>query len=47
MRIVAADFRTLPLHMRMPFRYGIVTVQGMTHCVVCVRVEIDGREAVG
>jgi len=47
MRIVAADFRTLPLHMRMPFRYGIVTVQGMTHCVVCVRAEIDGREAVG
>lgn len=47
MRILAADFRTLPLHMRMPFRYGIVTVQGMTHCVVRVCVEIDGREAIG
>ena len=47
MRVLAADFRTVPLHMRMPFRYGIVTVQGMTHCVVRVRVEIDGREEIG
>ncbi len=46
-RVHAATLRCRPLAMRMPFRYGIVTVHGMVHGVVRVEAEIDGRRAVG
>ena len=37
----------LPMHTRMPFRYGIATVRDLQHLILRVRVDVDGRQAEG
>jgi hypothetical protein len=46
-RVLSATFITLPMRTRLPFRYGIVTLREIEHCVVQVRARIDGVESVG
>ena len=47
MRVRATDMRVLPLHTRMPFRYGIATLTALPHLFVRVEAEIDGVTCVG
>ncbi len=42
-RILAIETRTLPMHLRMPFRYGIATLTDLPHLLVEAQVEVDGR----
>lgn len=46
-RILSFGTRTLPVRLRMPFRYGIVTLTELPHLFVRAQVEIDGRVATG
>ncbi|MEO7912879.1 MAG: hypothetical protein ABIV47_24780 [Roseiflexaceae bacterium] len=46
-RVRATDMRVLPMHTRMPFRYGIATLTALPHLFVRVEAEIDGATCVG
>jgi hypothetical protein len=46
-RVRATDMRVLPMHTRMPFRYGIATLTALPHLFVRVEAEIDGVSCVG
>lgn len=46
-RVLCATYHILPIHLRLPFRYGIVTLHEMEHCFVRVKAVIDGTEVVG
>jgi hypothetical protein len=46
-RVRATDMRVLPMHTRMPFRYGIATLTALPHLFVRVEAEIDGVVCVG
>lgn len=43
----ATDLRVLPMHTRMPFRYGIATLMALPHLFVRVEAEIEGVPCVG
>jgi hypothetical protein len=45
-RVRATDLRVLPMHTRMPFRYGIATLTTLPHLFVRVEAEIDGVSCV-
>src|SRR5215213_1176354 len=47
LRVRATDMRVLPMHTRMPFRYGIATLTALPHLFVRVEAEIDGVSCVG
>src|SRR5215207_1877636 len=47
LHVCATDMRVLPMHTRMPFRYGIATLTGLPHLFVRVEAEIDGVACVG
>ena len=46
-RVLSLTTHTLPMRMRLPFRYGIVTLTALPHLFVCAQVEVDGRVATG
>jgi hypothetical protein len=46
-RVVAAEAFTRDLRLRMPFRYGIVTMTKVSHLILRLTVEIDGRREIG
>jgi hypothetical protein len=41
MSVRAPDLRVLPMHTRMPFRYGIAVLTQLPHLFVRVEAEID------
>jgi hypothetical protein len=47
LRVRATDLRVLPMHTRMPFRYGIAVLTELPHLFVRVEAEIDGTLCVG
>jgi hypothetical protein len=47
LRVRATNLRVLPMHTRMPFRYGIATLMALPYLFVRVEAEIDGRPCVG
>jgi hypothetical protein len=46
-RVRGVDLRVLPMHTRMPFRYGIATLTSLPHLFVQVQAEIDGQAYLG
>src|SRR5258706_14782160 len=46
-RVRATDMRVLPMHTRIPFRYGIATLTALPHLFMRVEAEIDGVTCVG
>lgn len=46
-RVLSLETRTLPMRLRMPFRYGIVTLTELPHLFVRAQVEVGGRVATG
>jgi hypothetical protein len=47
LRVLGTDLHVVNLRMRMPFRYGIVTVTALPHLFVRAEVEIDGDRHIG
>jgi hypothetical protein len=46
-RVLSLATHTLPVRMRMPFRYGIVTLTALPHLFIRAQVGVDGRVATG
>jgi hypothetical protein len=46
-RILSTSTQILPLRLRMPFRYGIMTLTEVPHLFLTVEAEIDGARQVG
>jgi hypothetical protein len=46
-RVLSASMQILPMRMRLPFRYGVVTVTAIEQCFVRVMALIDGVEQHG
>ena len=47
LRLLGTELRVVPMRLRIPFRYGIVTVTELPHVIVRAEVEIDGDRHVG
>src|SRR5687768_11586261 len=47
LRALATDLRVHNMHLRMPFRYGIVTLTALPHLFVTLEAEVDGKRARG
>lgn len=47
LQVKAIDIRLLNLHLRLPFRYGIVTVRALPHLFLKLTLEIDGYRVNG
>jgi hypothetical protein len=47
LRVISTSIETMPLQLRMPFRFGIATVNALKHVIVRVELEIDGQRQVG
>lgn len=47
LRVLGTDLHVLNVRMRMPFRYGIITVTALPHLFVRAEVEIGGARHVG
>lgn len=47
LRVLGTDLHVVNLRMRMPFRYGIVTVTALPHLLLRAEIEIDGDRHVG
>lgn len=43
----SADVRLIDIRTRIPFRYGITTLQACPHCFVTIGLELDGKIACG
>ena len=46
-RVRSIDLRVLNMRVRMPFRYGIVTLEALPHLFVRARCEVDGQAVQG
>ena len=46
-RVLQTDLRVLPMHTRMPFRYGIATLTALPHLFVRIELEMDGSRCAG
>src|SRR5207237_12215 len=46
-RIHSIDLRVHNMHVRMPFRYGIITLMSVPHLFVDAQLEIDGKRQRG
>ena len=46
-RALSVDLRVHNMHLRMPFRYGIVTLTALPHLFVTLEAEIDGKRQRG
>jgi hypothetical protein len=47
LRVLGTDLHVVNMRLRMPFRYGIVTVTALPHLFVRAEIEIDGDRHVG
>ena len=46
-RVLATATHTLPMRLRMPFRYGIATLTELPHLFVQAQVEVNGQVVTG
>ena len=47
LRVLGTELRVVNMRLRIPFRYGIVTVTELPHVILCAEVEIEGDRHVG
>ena len=47
LRVISTSIETMPLQLRMPFRFGITTVNALKHVILRVELEIDGQRQLG